>query len=81
MGNKRRVIRNIQKPPVAIQDTGLVFNGCKVFLSSGGRGTVRDFGEWIGHLMSRSRQTNMTDYYNVHLAMRERLLSGESLWN
>ncbi len=90
MGNKRRIIRGMKQTgnrPVPMMNTGLVFNGCKVFLSLPARhdpNIIKKFGGWIGNMMRRSRQTTMGDIYATHIAVGQKikaLKKNENLWN
>ncbi len=90
MGNKRRIIRGMKQKrplPVPMVNTGMVFNGCKVFLSlppNGDPNIIKKFGGWIGNMMRRSRQTTMGDVYATHIAVGQKikaLKKNENLWN
>ena len=90
MGNKRRIIRGMKQTgsrPVPMMNTGLVFNGCKVFLSLPARpdpDVIKKFGAWIGRMVYRSRQTNMGDIYAIHIAVGKKITAlkeNENLFN
>ena len=88
MGQKGRIFRNIAKnkaKPVPMIDTGLVFNGCRVYLThTGDPDIISKFGGWIGRMMFRSRQTTMGDVYATHIAVGEKIAAlkeNENLFN
>ena len=80
MGMRRRIIKGLS-PNVPVVDTGLEFNGSRVFLeSTGDPALVRKFGSWLGNMAFRAGQFTMGDYYSVYFGMRSKLLNGE-MWN
>jgi len=84
MGNRRRIIKQLNKP-MAMADTKIVFNKCRVFLNHpdpnvAGR-AAQQFAEFMTHLNNRARLPNMHDLYDAHFKVLDKMLVGESIVN
>lgn len=82
MGNIRRIKRQL-KQPVAMADTKIMFNGCKVFLASPNLAVATkagsQFAEFMNFLNERARCVNVRDLYLTHRKLLERIEEGLSL--
>lgn len=83
MGNKRRIIKQLAKQPIAMADTKLVFNKCRVYL---GHPNPRVSGESAGKFalfmkgtMSRANTFNLRDLYEAHFQVLQKIEKGEDL--
>ncbi len=87
MGNRSRVFKNLAKarqlPRMALSDTHIAVNGCQVFLGhpdpTKAKQTAESFKKMLSVAIARSRVPNMSDMYNAHFQMCERLKAGETI--
>ena len=84
MGNVRRIGKKMS-PKLALADTHIVINGCKVFLGhlNGSRAvsSAKKFNGFLGITLFRSKCVNLHDLYGQSFLMREKILNGEPIWN
>jgi len=80
MGNRRRILKNLQSG-ISMAKTGIVVDGCEVYVG-GDVGRVGIVAKGFKKLfVSKMCQPNLYDMYECSFLVRERLLSGEPLWN
>ena len=83
MGGIRRIKKNLNAP-IALGDTGVKFNGCRVLLADINPSKVKEsagkFSGFLGHLSGRASLVNIRDLYEAHFKVLSGLLKGE-LWN
>jgi len=84
MGNIRKLRRSI-KPGMVISDTGVMVNGCKVFLGHSDAGIVsgeaKSFRVYLNTLLVRGRCITIGEMYKYSFDVRDKILSGEWFWN
>ena len=82
MGNTRR-IRKLIQPKIAMADTHVAVNGCRVFLGhvSAKKATenAKAFRGMLANAIARSSCPNIHDMYAASLAMQVRMEAGEPL--
>ncbi len=85
MGNSiRRIKKQLsQAQPIAMADTKIAFNNCKVFLGNPNPAVATkaavQFAEFVKYLNERARRVNMRDLYEAHFRMLGKIESGEDL--
>jgi len=69
--------------PLALVNTGVDVNGCKVFMGhmnpSQAKVAAEAFKRMMGKTIARSKQSTMSDYYQAHFQVCQRLKDGESI--
>ena len=84
MGTIRRLKRRMGSK-VAIADTGMVINGCQIFLGNSNpvkaTSESKRFSEMLRATLERASIPNMSDMYKVMTDVRGRLLVGGSILN
>ena len=64
-------------------DAHMAVNGCQVFLGhtdpARAQATAAMFKQQMGKTIARAKITNMSDMYNTHLQVCERLKDGETI--
>lgn len=84
MGNKRRVLRSFHgKKKIAMSDTNMAINGCKVFVGhpdpAHAAQTAKKFAGAFPAIMARSKVPNMQDFYRSHFEACAQMKAGEPL--
>ncbi|MHC4121952.1 MAG: hypothetical protein ACYSSI_00130 [Planctomycetota bacterium] len=81
MGNIHRIKKHMV-PSIAMADTHVEINGCRVFLGHINQDkalvTAKSFRSMLDRAIVRSRYVNLHDIYEASLVMRKRMESG---WN
>ena len=82
MGGIRRIKRNLTQP-IAMADTKVAFNNCKVFLAHPNPAVAQKvsvgFAGFIKYLNERASLINMRDLYEAHFRLLSKMKSGEDL--
>ena len=84
MGNIRRVRKSIT-PKIAMADTHIAINGCRLFLGHPNKQTAvasaKGFGGMLAVTIARAKCLNVSDMYKASLMVRGKMLAGESVCN
>jgi len=84
MGGIRRIKKKMTQP-VAMADTKIAFNNCKVFLVSPNPAAAqkagKEFAGFMEYLNDRARGVNIRDLYEAHFGVLEKIKSGEPILN
>ena len=82
MGTIRRIKKQMSQP-IAMADTKIAFNNCKVFLGHPNPAVARkaseNFAGFMQHVVSRANRVNMRDLYEAHFQILSKIESGEEL--
>lgn len=83
MGNIRRIKKQLAKQPIAMADTKLVFNKCRVYLGHpnpriAGE-SARKFALFMKSTMARAAIFNIRDLYEAHFQVLQKIERGEDL--
>jgi len=85
MGTQRSLRRVGRSPKIAMSDTNIVINGCRIFSGhpdpNRAHAVGKVFGKMLGKMVSRSRCVNVNDLYKESVSMRSRLLDGGGICN
>jgi len=75
--------------PIAMADTRIDFNGCRVFMGNlnpnvdsevAGR-AAKKFAGYLASLNERARTANLFDFYTAHFGILGKIKAGEDLLN